>query len=205
MSLFSNEPKFESPLKDSDVVIHQGVPTPPVESKPVSTLPPKLSASEAIALAESGQLKAKLAVVLDRARTTQRMHVPLPSHLHGEWVKDDPVEIATKQALGFEIDREHAINRGFNGSADGAVRVSDVVFMTAPREVKQALDEIYMQDMRNRHDKRKGGHHKEEEDFAKLTAKDTEGVIPTTIESYTTDATPNSIMDAIRASNDQLP
>lgn len=182
---------FDSPIKTDEKVIHQGVPTP--TNKP--------TAAELIKLAETGELKGRLAAVLDRARTTQRMHVKLPPELYGEWVKNDPIEIAEKQQLGFEIDKQYAINRGFNATgAEGESVVADVIFMTAPRQVKDVLNQIEQERIRDRHEKR-GNMHKEERDFANLTRNDTGGEIPTVVESSESDLT----IDMLRSLQQQVP
>jgi hypothetical protein len=88
------------------------------------------------------QKKAKLVEVLDRGITVDRLKVDLPPELYGEWVPNDPGEIARMETLGFEIDKEYSPKRSLHGSGSGEGRVADVIFMTTSRETKELIDEI---------------------------------------------------------------
>jgi len=94
--------------------------------------------------------KARIAQVLDRGMTNARLTVPLPNSLYGEWVLNDPIEIDRFRAMGFEKDTKYAINRGLHGSGGEAI-VGDVVFMIAPIEVKEIMDELRADQYKRKH------------------------------------------------------
>lgn len=89
--------------------------------------------------------KARLANVLERGLTNDRLIVDLPPEVYGEWVPRDPSEIARMQSMGFEIDTKYASARALHGSGSGESVVGDVIFMTAPSEVKEIIDELRME------------------------------------------------------------
>lgn len=108
--------------------------------------------------------KARLAKVLDRGLSADRLSVPLPSHLHGEWVPNDQTAIYEKEALGFQIDSEYAPKRALHSKGGQNMSiVGDCIFMVCSKENKELIDEI-------RHEQylklnRKGKVQKEEKDF----------------------------------------
>ena len=137
---------------------------------------------------ERARRKAMLIQSFDRGVVHDRLSVQLPKDLYGEWVRNDPLEIDRMRTLGFEIDREHATSRSLHNDGSGAAIVGDVIFMTAPREVKELIDEI-------RHEKfiamngKPGDTRaktKEEREFEQNSARDSGGVVPTMVESKTT-------------------
>jgi hypothetical protein len=126
--------------------------------------------------------KARIARVLDRGASGERLNVQLPAHLHGEWVPHDEVSIFEKERLGFRIDTEFAPKRALHSKGDGKSLVGDCVFMVCAKEDKEIIDEI-------RNDQylklnRKGKVQKEESDFNSLTQK--EGLEPLTEGSVNT-------------------
>jgi hypothetical protein len=88
------------------------------------------------------ELKAKLVAVLDRGITNDRLAVDLPGHVHGEWVVNDPMEIARVQALGFEVDNQYAPKRSLHSDGSTTAIVGDVIHMVCSKEVKEVIDEI---------------------------------------------------------------
>jgi hypothetical protein len=86
--------------------------------------------------------KSIIARVLERGIIIDRCTVDLPKHLYGEWVADDPVEISRMQLLGFEKDTTYATDRSLNASGDGVSKIGDIIYMTAPIEVKQTIDAV---------------------------------------------------------------
>jgi hypothetical protein len=115
------------------------------------------------------QKKARLAKVLDRGLSHDRLAVPLPDHLHGEWVSNDQVSILEKEALGFQIDKEYAPKRALHSKGDGMSIVGDCVFMTCLKEDKQLIDEIRNEQYMRLN--RKSSTQKEETDFNQITRK----------------------------------
>jgi hypothetical protein len=137
---------------------------------------------------ERAKRKAKLIQSFDRGVVHDRLTVDLPPDMHGEWVRNDPLEIDRMRTLGFEIEREYGTSRSLNNDGSGATIVGDVIFMTTSRENKELIDEI-------RHDKfiaingkpgDKNAKSKEEREFEANSARDSGGVVPTMVQSTTT-------------------
>lgn len=85
--------------------------------------------------------KHRLARVLDRGFTIDRLTVDLPKHLWGEWVPNTPSDLARANLLGFVEDKEYATRRGLHDGGDGSARVGDVTFMVQPIWMHEALEE----------------------------------------------------------------
>lgn len=101
------------------------------------------------------ELKARLAQVLSRSIVEDRLLVPLPDDLHGEWVPDDEVEIARKQALGFEFNTTHGIGNKLHDDGTGRIKVGDLVHMTIPKIQKEVIDELVREKFLELHGPRK--------------------------------------------------
>lgn len=86
--------------------------------------------------------KAKLARVLDMGYLNDRLAVPLPTDVHGEWVRDDPLEIQRKMELGFQIDTKYAAPKALHSDGTGKPKIGDVVFMVTSKENFDLLEEI---------------------------------------------------------------
>lgn len=81
---------------------------------------------------------ARIAQVLERGIIADRLDVKLPDNLCGEWVRDDPIEIARMQALGYNIETNHGKDRGLHSVGD-RIKIGDVILMTAPKEVGELV------------------------------------------------------------------
>lgn len=103
------------------------------------------TAAEEFRSLSKAEKRARLVNVLDRGLVNSRLYVELPSELHGEWVSKDPVEIARMQAMGFEIDTQYAKKNAINKTGEGYNAMGDVIFMTAPIEVKEIIEELRLQ------------------------------------------------------------
>ena len=102
--------------------------------------------------------KARLVRVLERGRVADRLHVDLPSDVHGEWILNEQMAITTARLKGFEIDDKYAVKRGLHTDGTGKPIVGDVIFMTMPMEDKELLDEVARDMYNQRHgDPRKRG------------------------------------------------
>lgn len=117
--------------------------------------------------AEKGELKAKLARILDRGVVQDRLVVELPDHLYGEWFRNNPMDIQRARALGFEIDTEYATKRAVHSNATGGAVVGDVIFMTCPKEVHEVIEEIRLERTVRRHSPDSKGRNREERDLVK--------------------------------------
>ena len=91
--------------------------------------------------AERGELKAKLAAILDRGVVQDRLMVELPDDVHGEWVLNNQMEINRLKSLGFEVDTVYAPRRAIHGDGSNSGIVGDVIFMTCPKIIKEVIDE----------------------------------------------------------------
>src|SRR5690242_7548495 len=81
----------EGPVRDHDrpeaPVIMQDTPQAPIQSE-------KEEAKQtAMTPAQRAERKARLATILDRGFVQDRLTVELPPDVHGEWVRNDPLEI----------------------------------------------------------------------------------------------------------------
>lgn len=112
--------------------------------------------------------KARIARVLERGVTADRLAVDLPDGLYGEWVPRDLTEIDRKKLLGFRLDDEYAKKRSLHSLGDGSAVVGDVVFMVTTRENKELIDLVKRERFERLHGsfKKKRGPQVEEKAFA---------------------------------------
>lgn len=136
---------------------------------------------------ERAKRKAMIVQAYDRGVIHDRLSVKLPPHLHGEWARNDPLEIDRLRTLGFEIDTEYANRRALHNDGSGAAVIGDVVFMTCPREVKEIIDEIRLEKFMAVNGKPgdRKAKTKEEREFEANSARDSGGIVPTVVESNT--------------------
>lgn len=107
--------------------------------------------------------KGRMAAVLERGIVNERLAVDLPSDIHGEWVEDDPVQVARMETLGFKIDDTYAVKRRLHSKGDSASYVGDVVFMTCSREDYDLFEEIRQERFDQMHGPK---HQKEDTEYA---------------------------------------
>lgn len=149
--------------------------------------------SDLLALTKS-ELKARLAVILDRGLVNDRLSVDLPSDVYGEWVPNDKVEIYRYEALGFEVDRKYARARALhNSGTEGDSIVGDVVFMTCPMAIKEVIEEI----KRENYDKVNAPKKSKEETDFEAQARDRTSVTPPVVRSSTASVNEVEIKNAI--------
>jgi hypothetical protein len=132
--------------------------------------------AETMSRAERKALKAR---VLERGIVLDRTYVELPPYLHGEWVPAGPkdnregsIEVERARALGFSVDTQYAAKRSLHGGGDSVPMVGDCIFMTIPREEKELIDEVRMEQYERMHGKIGQdlvGPQKEERDFRAQT------------------------------------
>lgn len=110
------------------------------------------------------QFRAKLAQVLDRTLTIDRLKVDLPEDLTGGWCATDSLSIAQWELRGYQIDTQYATKNSLNDTADGRARIADVVHMIRPKWMKEEEDKMIQKRYVETHlrDRRK---QKEESDF----------------------------------------
>lgn len=112
-------------------------------------------ALDRIKKAEKGELRAKLADILSRGIVQDRLTVDLPDDLHGEWVRNDPLEIRRLESLGFKVDDTYATSRAIHSDGTNSAIVGDVIHMICPKQVKEIIDEINHEAIINQHSKKK--------------------------------------------------
>lgn len=144
---------------------------------------------------ERAAKKARLAVLLDRGIVNDRLKVDLPPDVHGEWVRNDPLDVQRLRALGFEVDNQFATAHGLHNDGTGSAIIGDVVFMTTSRENKDLIDEIRHEQFLRSNNPKKA---REEKQFEEKTGKDTGGQIPTFTDSTQRSVRKEEIMAALQ-------
>lgn len=183
----------DSPVKDQDErIILQDSPQPAAEPGPET--------KKVMSLEERAQRKARLAVLLDRGIVSDRLTVELPPEIHGEWNRNDPLEIQRLRTLGFEVDTKYAPARALHNDGTGSAVVGDVVFMITSRENKELIDEIRHEQFSASNSPRKA---REEKQFEEKTGKDTGGQIPTFTDSTQKSVRKEEILAALNEVDQQ--
>lgn len=116
------------------------------------------------------EIKARLAQVLDRGVVNERLHVDLPSDMHGEWVPNTREEIYRMETLGFEVDTTYAKQRALHNDGTDKAIIGDVIFMTCSKMVKEVIDEVRREKFEALHGV-KNGKQKEERDFEAVSKR----------------------------------
>lgn len=132
--------------------------------------------------------KAMLVQAFDRGIIHDRLKVQLPPHLHGEWARNDPMEIDRLRSVGFEVDYEYATKRSLHSDGSGGAVVGDVIHMICPRELKELIDEVRMDKFMAVNGKpgERKAKTKEERELAANIVRDSGGDVPAFVESETT-------------------
>ncbi len=94
------------------------------------------------------EIKARVRGVLERGYIIEKLNVKLPDDLTGQWVVNDPVEISRMQSMGYKVDDTHATASKLHSDGTNAPIVGDVIFMTAPKVVKEVHDEVVQERIR---------------------------------------------------------
>lgn len=145
--------------------------------------------------------KAKLATVLERGFLNDRLAVDLPSDVHGEWIRNDPLEIHRMEAMGFEVDRVHAPKRAIHDAGTETAVVGDVIFMTCDKETKVMIDEIRHENFIRMNSPRES---KEETEFANQVRAVIGDDVGAFVDSKTREARKADITDALRTLGEQV-
>lgn len=157
--------------------------------------------------AERGELKAKLAAVLDRGVVQDRLTVDLPDDVYGEWVRNDPLEIRRLEILGFKVDKKYATKRAIHSDGSDSAIVGDVIHMICPREVKEVIDEIRLEQTLKQHAKRKVGNrelNREEEEFLVNVANEGDDKVVAYTSSTERPVTRGSLASALNEVDSQI-
>lgn len=100
------------------------------------------AAIEAFMSLPEAERKARRADVLDRGVMFDRLAVDLPSDLHGEWERNDPMSIENKRSLGFWVDNTYATRRALHSDGSSANIVGDAIYMVTTKENKNLIDAV---------------------------------------------------------------
>lgn len=168
---------------------------------------PSPEALERIKRAERGELKAKLASILDRGIVEDRLKVDLPSDLHGEWVRNDPLEINRLKLLGFKVDEEYATKRSIHSDGSDSAVVGDVVHVVCPKEIKEVINEIREEQILRQHAKKKvkdGEVNKEESEFLQDVAKEGDKNVVAFSRSSEHNVTRENLEDIMKSIDNQV-
>lgn len=111
---------------------------------------------------KKAEYKHRIASVLDRGFTIDRLTVNVPPDLWQEWVPNTPQDIARAKLLGFVEDTKYAVNRALHDGGDGTSRVGDVISMVQPMWMHEVIEEEKQRLYRETHLKKR---QKEEKDY----------------------------------------
>lgn len=147
------------------------------------------------------QRTARMAMVLDRGIIADRLKVDCPADLHYEWVRNDPMEIDRMRTLGFWVDNTYATRRALHSDGSSANQVGDVICVMTTAENKKMIDQIYLEkQLKATRNPKKA---QEDEEFASMTEKMTDGIIPTFSESSQRMVTAADVRAALQRANAQ--
>lgn len=105
--------------------------------------------------------------ILERGHLADRLNVPLPPNVYGEWVANDPVEITRMQLAGFEEDHKYATSHALHNDGTGRAKLGDVIFMTTDKMNYEVIEEYRRELFDKTHGKKKNKP-KEEAEFAPM-------------------------------------
>jgi hypothetical protein len=146
------------------------------------------------------QRKAKIARVLDRGFINERLEVELPPELHGEWVRDDSIEIDRMRALGFEVDKQYATKRSLHSGGDATAKVGDVIFMVCSKEDYMLQEEVRRERFEQMHGKPGKRDKQLEERAFEGQVKTETPEVPVIDDSHAREAEASDIRAAVEAS-----
>lgn len=149
-------------------------------------------------------VEARVVSILDRGILHDRLKVDLPPGIHGEWVRNDPLEIDRLQAIGFRDGTPFVDSRILHHDGQRGA-VGDVTYMVCPQQVYDAIE-------RARHEKllRDNGRPgdigrktKEELEYEANSQRSTAGDIKTAVDSKTAGVGPRDVHDALKKMDQQ--
>jgi hypothetical protein len=133
-----------------------------IEDRPIATVdgaPKTITKAEQTEANKRAEKKAKLATLLDRGYLNDRLDVTsrsgkLKSGLHGEWIRDDAMEVADAQQKGFRIATAQDLASdkfGLHSEGDGKIKAGDVILMICDNETRELIDELRLEKIKERH------------------------------------------------------
>lgn len=153
----------------------------------------KPGSPEFAALPPSEQ-KARLARVLDRSFSVDRLRVNLPPDVYGEWVPSDPVSVAEAELKGLQVDEVYAPQSAVGRSN----RHIDCIFMTMPKITHDVIESMKLDEYNRIHNPKKNNEGKivgQAEDKTNSPEANAVG-LPIISESQTSSVTGDEILSA---------
>lgn len=92
--------------------------------------------------AGKAEMRKRVAHILERGMLYDRLNVNLPDDTIGQWVPDEQVDIARMKALGFVEDTTYATSNSLHTDGTGRAKIGDTIFMVAPKEVGEIIEEV---------------------------------------------------------------
>lgn len=122
----------------------------------------------------------RLASVLARSQALDHLEFELnDDNLHGEWVRNDELEIHRKETLGFvSATQDMAKTRFSHNDGSGNVILGDCRLMVTTKRNMEIIGRVREQQYRAAHNPTKKKV-KEEKEFDAVVDSTTEGIIPT--------------------------
>lgn len=141
--------------------------------------------------------KARLVTILDRGIVFDRLKVDLPNDLHGEWCRNDPLEIDRMRTLGFWVDTTYATRRRLHSDGSGANIVGDVIHVVTTKENKKMIDRVQLENQ-ERFNKRPKDAPEETTGRSSVPSE-----IPVFSQSTQRPATVSDVVDALKTTEQQ--
>jgi len=86
--------------------------------------------------------KARRAEILDRGILFDRLNVPIPPDLYGEWARNDALYMDHMRGLGFWVDTTYATKRALHSDGSSSNIVGDVIYMVTTKENKKLIEQV---------------------------------------------------------------
>lgn len=87
--------------------------------------------------------KGQLAQILHRGVVNDRLSIKLPPNRVGYWIRDRQEDVDRIIALGGKMESASQLGqKGLHGTGDDRIKIGDVIFMSLPRDVVDAIAEI---------------------------------------------------------------
>lgn len=167
-----------------------------VIGKPMTLDGKPISGLQKISELSRSDRRARRAQVLERGSVGDRLHVPLPEGMGGQWVHNSQEEIFRMEAIGYQIDTEYAKQRALHSNGTDQSIVGDVIFMTCDAETREDIEDLRKIQFDKIHGKQ-GTRRGEEREFANEMA--TNQQIPAIMGSRETAVSGADIAQSINA------
>jgi hypothetical protein len=115
---------------------------------------------------EKDSFRAIAVDISSRGMVNAALEVALPEGIEGQWVANDPKEIARLKTLGFVEDTEFALKNALHNDGSGRAVIGDTIHMLIPKWKKEIINAERDKKFFAKHGFKGGGHlMQEERDF----------------------------------------